>query len=91
MTQPADRYLPSSEVVARRLGEELILVHLGSNRIFELNATSARLWELLVEGQDVAGIQSALKAEFHVDEATLIDEVATTLAALAAEGLIAAA
>jgi hypothetical protein len=38
---------PEDDVVSRRLEDEVVLVHLRTNRIYKLNETGARLWELL--------------------------------------------
>lgn len=45
------RYRPDPDVLARRLGEEIVLVHLKTNRMYSLNRTGARVWELLGEVQ----------------------------------------
>ena len=79
---------PSEEVVARRLDEETVLVHLGTNRIFTLNATAARLWELLQEGHDCETIERRMRAEFDVDGAELAREIESVLESLRAEALI---
>ena len=42
----ASNLRPSPGVVARDMGGSAVLVHLESNRIFELNATGARVWSL---------------------------------------------
>jgi len=43
----ADSLKPAPEVLARRLPGGAVLVHMRTNRIFELNETGARIWELL--------------------------------------------
>jgi hypothetical protein len=80
--------LPSSDVVFRRLGATGVLVHLGTNEIFELNDTGARIWELIVAGQDEPSIAVALAAEFHVDEPTASREVARLAGELRSRQLI---
>jgi hypothetical protein len=67
--------LPTADVVFRRLGAAGVLVHLGTNEIFELNDTGARIWELIVAGQDEPSIAAALAAEFQVDLPTASHEV----------------
>ena len=42
---------PHEDVVAERVGEDLVLVHLGTNEIFALNPTGARFLGLLVDGE----------------------------------------
>jgi hypothetical protein len=60
----------SPDVVYRRLGDTAVLVHLGTNEIFELNDSGARLWELLGDGHGLDEAILALVREFEVDEAT---------------------
>ena len=79
---------PSADVIARRLGEAAVLVHLPSNRIFELNATGARIWDLLCEGVEPAHIQERLVAEFTVDAAQAARELGDLLGRLRDEGLL---
>jgi hypothetical protein len=61
---------PSPDVVYRRLGDTAVLVHLGTNEIYELNESGVRLWELLADGQSVDDAIQTLVREFDVDEAT---------------------
>jgi len=43
---------PDPEVVARRVDDEIVLMHLGTSHIFALNPTGARFWELLKSGNN---------------------------------------
>jgi hypothetical protein len=75
-------------VVARRLDEETVLVHLRTNSIFALNRTGARLWELLEAGHDRPEIRKRMLAEFDVGEAELDQEIERILESLASERLL---
>lgn len=79
---------PNNDVMFRRLGERMILIHLQTNEIYDLNETSARLWELLVESGEPDAIEAKLAGEFDVDAAELHREVVSTLATLAQNDLI---
>jgi hypothetical protein len=79
---------PHPDVVWRRVGEDSVLVNLKTNRIYSLNDTGARLWELLAAGHDRKAAEAALIDEFDVEEDELRKEVATVLDELAREGLI---
>ena len=61
---------PSPDVVYRRLGDTAVLVHLGTNEIYELNESGVRLWELLADGQGFDDAIQTLVREFDVDETT---------------------
>jgi hypothetical protein len=82
-------FWPDPDVVAQRLGEEIVLVHMNTDRIFVLNRTGARLWELLCEQLDQVAIERRLLSEFDVDEAQLAGEVDELLRVLTEEQLIA--
>jgi hypothetical protein len=75
------------EVVARRVGETAVLVHLGSNRIYELNDTGARIWELTADGATVQELVDRLEHEFDVGRDQLATEVASIVGDLVREGL----
>jgi hypothetical protein len=74
--------------VARRLGEGAVLVHLASNRIFELNATGARTWELLAAGGTLATITAGLAEEFAADVTEIRRDVEGLVAALEREAFV---
>ncbi len=80
---------PSQDVVFRQLEDEAVLVHLGSNRIYSLNPTGARFWELLAAGVDVSDIKAQLLREFDVDGEQLESEIEALLTSLTSEGLVA--
>ena len=75
-------------VVARRLDDETVLVHLRTNRIYTLNPTAARLWELIEEGTDRATIERRMSAEFDVAGGALTEAIDGMLASLHAEGMV---
>jgi coenzyme PQQ synthesis protein D (PqqD) len=79
---------PHPDVVWRRVDEEAVLVNLKTNRIYSLNPTGARLWELISAGNDREAAEAALIEEFDVEEGELRNEVAAVLEELAKEGLI---
>jgi hypothetical protein len=79
---------PHPDVVWRRVGEDAVVVNLKTNRIYSLNHTGARLWELISAGNDREAAEAALLSEFDVEEGELRKEVAGVLEELAKEGLI---
>jgi hypothetical protein len=88
--QPAggDRFRTGEDVVSRRLDDQTVLVNLQTSRIFELNRTGARLWELLDEKPSESQIVAQLLAEFDVSQAQLEGEVRSLIDSLLDEGLI---
>jgi Coenzyme PQQ synthesis protein D (PqqD) len=79
---------PIPDVVYRELEGEMVLVHLGTNRIYSLNETGARFWELLGGGGDRAEIERQLLDEFAIDPDELRQEIDAMLVSLANEGLV---
>ena len=84
-------YRPSPDVVAQRVGTQVVLVHLHTNQIYELNRTGARLWELVNAGCDREELQDHLAAEFEIDKEQLAAEIEPFLALLLREELVTAA
>jgi hypothetical protein len=79
---------PNSDVIAKRLDQTSVLVHIPTNRIFELNETGSRVWEMIGENLNAAQIVRRLADEFDVEEAQAADEVDELLARLRNEGLL---
>ena len=61
VTSPDTPRRPRADVVARRMGRTGVLVDLRSSRIFELNNTAARVWELLGSSQTPDGNRVATR------------------------------
>jgi hypothetical protein len=76
------------DVLARRVGDELVLVQSGRNEVFSLNSTGARLWELLSEGRSRSEAVEQLTAEFEVTREMAEEEANRLLATLERENLV---
>jgi hypothetical protein len=79
---------PVSDIIARNLGESAVLIRLQTNKIYELNATGARVWDLLKAGSTQEQLVDALMGEFSVSRDDLSQAVGELLSSLRAEGLI---
>lgn len=53
----------------------MVLVHLDTNRIYSLNRTAARFWELIADGCGRAEAEAQLAETFDVDEEELAREI----------------
>jgi hypothetical protein len=80
--------LISPDAVSRRLADEVVVVNLKSNRIFSLNPTGARYWELLESGAKREQIESKLAEEFDVESDQLRREIDELETKLLEEGLV---
>ncbi len=76
------------EVIAKRLDNTMVLVHLPTSNIFELNETGTRIWELVCEGLEAGTIVSRLITEFDVDREQAGAQVRELVSRLQANGLI---
>jgi hypothetical protein len=84
----SDSLEPHPDVFARRIGEEVLLVHLGRSEIFSLNSTAGRLWELVSQGETLPAAAARLAGEYDVDEVHLRTEIETLVRRLTEEGLL---
>ena len=79
---------PSPDVASRRLGDEVVLVNLKTNRIFSLSPTGARFWELLSDGKTRPEIEVELLEEYDVSREEVTAEIDALVTALLVEGLV---
>jgi hypothetical protein len=76
------------QVVAREVGDQTVLVHLETNRIFALNETAGQAWDLLSKGLDREEIRTRLLGRYSVEDAELDRELDKVFAEWTAEGLV---
>ena len=82
------RLVPHPDAVLRRVGAGAVLVHLGSGRVFELNDTAARAWELAATGLDKSEVIAALLVEYAGIRDAVERDVEELFDLLSANGLI---
>jgi Coenzyme PQQ synthesis protein D (PqqD) len=87
-SSPATPIRPNPDVIARHVGEGAVLVHLPTNRVFELNHTGSRVWDLIGEELTLDQIVQTLAAEFDMDVGGVAADVDELIAWLRDEGLI---
>lgn len=78
----------NDDVVARQLENEVVLVHLKTNRIYSLSETGARLWELIDGKRTSLQIEEVMLEEFEIDPGRLREEIERLLSLLHREGLV---
>jgi len=79
---------PSPDVLWQRLDDEVIVMQLQTDRIFSLNPTGARFWELVAGGMKLDAIREEMGKEFDVPPDILAAEVEGILALLIGEQLL---
>jgi len=84
----AESLQPSPDVLWQRLDDEVIVMQLKTDRIFSLNPTGARFWELVAGGMKIAAVREEMGKEFDVAPEVLAAEVEVILALLIGEQLL---
>jgi hypothetical protein len=84
----SSRVRPHLDVLASRVDDEVVLVHLGTDRILSLNQTAARVWELVCAGCDQPEVRRQMLAEFDVSGDELDRELTRVFEALQDHGLL---
>jgi hypothetical protein len=69
------------------LDQNPVLVDISTSRIFELNETGTRIWELLGQGPNVEQIVQHLVSEFEVEDSQAAEELKTLLSQPRIRGL----
>jgi hypothetical protein len=85
---PGSRVRPDPNVLSKRVDNEIVLVHLETNRIYELNRTAAFLWDALAAGPTQAELEERLAKEFDVEPDELAREIDELLRQFTSERLI---
>lgn len=63
------------DVVFQRMGDEVLLLHLGTNRFYELNGSAVSIWELLDARLNREEVIARIREEYHVNAETAIENV----------------
>jgi hypothetical protein len=79
----------SDRVVARRVGDEVLLLDLSTGVYQALNETAARMWSLLQNGDPIESIAATVASEYDIDPESAAADVRALLARLLDERLIA--
>jgi Coenzyme PQQ synthesis protein D (PqqD) len=87
MSQPKNLKV-NPEVLFQRLENDAVLLHLKTDRFYNLNRTGTRFWELLNEGYDLVHIQEQMLKEFDVEPGALEKEIKDMIASLQKEDLV---
>jgi Coenzyme PQQ synthesis protein D (PqqD) len=76
------------DVLFQRLEKDAVLLHMKTDRFYNLNRTGARFWELLIEGHDLVHIQEQMLREFEVEPSALEKEIKDMIVSLQNEDLV---
>jgi hypothetical protein len=82
------RVAASSDVVTRRLDEELIMLDLASENYFGLDEVGARMWEVVSAAPNLQAAFDELLSEYDVDAERLHLDLEELVSQLLERGLV---
>jgi Coenzyme PQQ synthesis protein D (PqqD) len=85
---PLEVVRPNPNVIFRRLGDEIVLFHLQTDRFYELNASAARFWELVCAGSNPTQVREQMIEEFMVEPDQFTSEAEALLDSFRKEDLV---
>lgn len=83
-----DQVTIPAQVMARQVGDETVILDLGSGTYFGLDPVGARIWQFMAEGRTLAQVCDCMLAEFDVTAAEIERDVLVLAANLLEKGLI---
>lgn len=84
----SDKVIIPTHVMARRVGDENVMLDLANGAYFGLDPVGAMVWQLLSEGLTLAQVCEAMVAEYEVAREEIERDVLALAEELAAHGLI---
>ncbi|MHB8634684.1 MAG: PqqD family peptide modification chaperone [Thermoplasmatota archaeon] len=82
------KYQRVADALHSDLGDETVLLHMGSGTYYGVEGVGGRIWQALSEPRSEEELVKAIMAEFEVDEPTCRRDVKAFLADLQSEGLV---
>jgi len=88
MSSTPARFRSSPDALATRVGDEIVLVDLKTDRIYSLNRTAARIWELVCADCDRAEVERRMLQEFDVTPGQLAEAIDEVIVSMTQDGLL---
>ena len=88
MSSTPARFRSSPDALATRVGDEIVLVDLKTDRIYSLNRTAARIWELVCADCDRAEVERRMLEEFDVTPGQLAEAIDELVMSMTQDGLL---
>ena len=88
MSSISTRFRSSPDALATRVGDEIVLVDLKTDRIYSLNRTAARLWELVGAECDRSEVERRMLEEFDVTPGQLAEAIDDLVMSMTQDGLL---
>ena len=77
-----------SQVMARQVGNESVILDLASGTYYGLDPVGARIWQLMTEGQTLAQVCETMLAEYEVSREDIERDVLALVQNLADKQLV---
>ena len=84
----ADKVTIPTQVMAREVGGEIVILGLAGGSYFGLDPVGARIWELMSEGRTLGEICATMLEEYEVTAEQLQGDVIKLAGELAERGLV---
>ncbi len=84
----SDKVTIPSQVMSRQVGDETVLLHLGTGTYYGLDSVGQSIWLLMRDGKTLAEICDLLLEEYDVTREALTRDVLELADKLLAQGLI---
>jgi len=84
----SDKVSIPTQVMARTVGDETVILDLASGTYYGLDPVGARMWQLMSEGQPLAAICEVMLEEYEVTREALEVDVLRLTEELSAKGLV---
>ncbi len=81
-------FRPGQHVVARTVGDELVLLDYQGEVYYGLNAVGSRIWELIAGGATIAAVTDTLVREYEIAREDLQHDVERLIGELVKCGLL---
>lgn len=86
---PTGAHLASAEnVLTRKVGDELVLLHMGTEIYFGLDPVGVAMWDAICETGTIAAAHEALVPRYDVDAARLLHDLQELTDQLVDKGLL---
>jgi Coenzyme PQQ synthesis protein D (PqqD) len=86
--QTRARLSPTEDVLIRKVGDELVLLHMGTEIYFGLDPVGVAMWEAICESGTIAGAHEALVPQYDVDATQLLSDLQELTDQLVDRGLL---
>ena len=87
----SDKVAIPSQVMTRQVGDETVLLHLGTGTYYGLDSVGQSIWLLMRDGKTLADICDLLLQEYDVTREALMGDVLELADKLMAQGLVTSA